>query len=83
MVFSDLFMFNKGVLHAYHGIVLSAEGYDIKNQLVLIPIHQSILKSYSKRKDNRKQSVTGERRCWWEPFSERVPGIRKKNVKHA
>ena len=40
--------------------MLSAEGYDIKNELVLIPIHQSILKSYGKRKDNRKQCYGGE-----------------------
>lgn len=37
LLFSDLFLFNKYVLHAYHGIVPSAEGYDIKNELVLAP----------------------------------------------
>lgn len=63
--------------------MLSAEGYDIKNELVLSPTHQSVLKSYGKIKDDRKQSAIGERRCWWESFSERVPGIRKKNSKHA
>lgn len=39
--------------------MLSAEGYDIKNELVLSPTHQSILKSYGKSKDNRKQSANG------------------------
>ena len=83
MLFSDLFLFKKYVLHAYHGIVLSAEEYDIKNELVLSPTHHSVLKSYGKIKDDRKQSAMGERRCWWEPFSERLLGIRKKNLKHA
>ena len=60
MLFSDLFLFNKAVLHAYHGIVLSAEGYDIKSELLLIPTHQSILKCYGKSKDNREQCYGGE-----------------------
>ena len=37
-----------------------AEGYDIKNELLLIPIHQSILKCYGKSKDNRDQCYGGE-----------------------
>ena len=60
MLFSDLFLVNKGVLHAYHGIVLSAEGYDIKSELLLIPTHQSILKCYGESKDNREQCYGGE-----------------------
>lgn len=82
MLFSDLFLFNKYVLHAYHGIVLSAEGYDIKNELLLTPTHQSILKYYGKSKDNKEQCYGGEEMLVG-TISERLLGIRKKNLKHA